>query len=419
MAKFEYKGIDASGATVSKTEEGTSIDEVSLKLMEMGISVLEIKPVASFGASDPTNLDKGGPANKKQSLLSSLFGSVSNKELKIFYVNLATLVSAGISLRSCVNALAEQAENPYFQTIMANISQSIEAGKPFSEAVAQHPKVFPGLFVNMLRAGEESGKLDEVLRRYAIYCEKQDKIVGKLKGAMIMPVILILVASGVVTGLLVYVFPTFMKLFAGKEDMLPGPTKLVMAISNFLQYNYLQLIGYGTLIVVAMKLILNSDIGWRVFCTIQMKAPLLGNLFRKSYIATFCQNMATMLKAGVASLRALKIAQDSISNVVMRDVVNEIYDSVERGSSFSAPMKKNSQLFPTMVTLMVNIGEESGTLNQMFEKISEYYEAETEEAINAFLTAIEPLITIVMGMVVCLIAMSMFLPLFDLGKTMK
>ena len=419
MPKFEYKGIDSSGVVVKKIEEGASIEDVSTKLMELGISILDIQPVATLGGKNMATLEKGGPALKKQGMLSSLFGGVSTKELKIFYVNLATLVAAGISLRACVNALADQTENPYFQTILANISQSIEAGKSFSDAVAVHPKIFPVLFVSMLRAGEESGKFDEVLRRYAIYCEKQEKILGKLKGAMVMPTILIVVATGVVIGLLTYVFPTFMKLFAGKEDRLPGPTKLVMGFSNFLQYNYLQLIGYTVGTLVALKIILSSNAGWRIFCSLQLKVPLFGNLFRKSYIANFCQNMATMLKAGVSSLRALQIAQNSISNVVMKDVVSEIYESVERGSSFSGPMIKNRQFFPSMVTLMVNIGEESGTLNQMFEKIAEYYEAETEAAIDAFLTAIEPMITIIMGILVCIIAMSMFLPLFDMNRIMK
>jgi len=418
MAKFEYKGIDASGAVIKKIEEGASIEDVSTKLMEMGVSILDIQPVAAIGGKNMA-LEKGGPALKKQGTFSALFGGVTTKELKIFYVNLATLVAAGISLRACVNALADQTENPYFQTILVNISQSIEAGKSFSDAVAVHPKIFPVLFVSMLRAGEESGKFDEVLRRYAIYCEKQEKIMGKLKGAMVMPVILVAVATIVVIGLLTYVFPTFMKLFTGKEDKLPAPTKIVMGVSNFLQNNYFQLIGYIVGTIVAMKIILNSNAGWRIFCYLQLNTPLLGNLFRKSYIANFCQNMATMLKAGVSSLRALQIAQNSITNVLMREIVDQIYESVERGSSFAGPMMKNRQFFPSMVTLMINIGEESGTLNQMFEKISEYYEAETDAAIDGFLTAIEPMITIVMGAFVCLIAMSMFLPLFDMNRIMK
>jgi len=368
MAKFEYKGIDASGAVIKKIEEGASIEDVSTKLMEMGVSILDIQPVAAIGGKNMA-LEKGGPALKKQGTFSALFGGVTTKELKIFYVNLATLVAAGISLRACVNALADQTENPYFQTILVNISQSIEAGKSFSDAVAVHPKIFPVLFVSMLRAGEESGKFDEVLRRYAIYCEKQEKIMGKLKGAMVMPVILVAVATIVVIGLLTYVFPTFMKLFTGKEDKLPAPTKIVMGVSNFLQNNYFQLIGYIVGTIVAMKIILNSNAGWRIFCYLQLNTPLLGNLFRKSYIANFCQNMATMLKAGVSSLRALQIAQNSITNVLMREIVDQIYESVERGSSFAGPMMKNRQFFPSMVTLMINIGEESGTLNQMFEKI--------------------------------------------------
>ena len=420
MAKFECNGIDASGAAFKRVEEGISLDEVTTRLINAGNSILDIQPVTSLAMGEGGSSGQSGAATEgKPGLLGSIFGGVKGKELQIFYVNLATLVSAGISLRACVNALADQAENPYFRYVLQNVSKSIEAGKPFSDAVALHPKVFPPLFVNLLRAGEESGQFEEILRRYAIYCEKQEKIVGKLKGAMIMPAILILVASGVVTGLLVYVFPTFMKLFAGKEDRLPAPTKLVMAISNFLQHHYVQLLGYGIGSMIVLKIALNTDVGWRFFCYLQLKAPLFGNLFRKSYIATFSQNMATMLRAGVSSLRSLKIAQETISNIVMKEVVNDIYESIERGSTFSAPMAKNAHFFPRMVTLMVNIGEESGTLTQMFEKISDYYESETEAAIDAFMPAIEPLITIVMGLIVCLIAMSMFLPLFDMGKLMK
>lgn len=416
MAKFECKGLDSSGAVFKRVEEGTTLEEVAQRLMNAGNSIDDIQPLSTISMSNDSSSAASGHSGEVKVWF---WQRVKGKDLQIFYVNLATLVSAGISLRACVNALAEQAEDPVFRKVLQGVSRSIEAGKPFSDAVALHPRVFPSLFVSLLRAGEESGQFEEILRRYAIYCEKKEKITGKLKGAMIMPCILIVVATLVVIGLLVYVFPTFMKLFAGKEDRLPTPTKIVMSISLFLQHNYASLVGYIVLIAGVIFAIYSTKIGKRLFCQVQLRSPLFGNLFRKSYIATFSQNMATMLRAGVSSLRSLKIAQDTITNVVMQEVVNDIYESIERGSTFSAPMAKNSQFFPRMVTLMVNIGEESGTLTQMFEKVSEYYEAETEAAIDAFMTAIEPLITVVMGLVVCFIALSMFLPLFDMGKLMK
>ncbi|MBF0407811.1 MAG: type II secretion system F family protein [Candidatus Riflebacteria bacterium] len=405
MPRYIYRGIDKSGNNVNAEESGSSEGEVIAKLVDAGMSVLSIQektPAKEFFAN--FKLPERG---------------VSNKELKYFYVNLAALIDSGCTLRSSIASLADQSDNPTMKKALTDINLSIGTGKSFSEAVQEHPKIFESLFVSLVKAGEEGGILDQILLKYADYSENQEKIRSRVKGALVLPAIVILAAIGVVIGLLTYVFPTFMQLFKGKEALLPAPTQWVMWVSDTLRFRYMSLIIYLSIIIGTIWSIIKTDSGWRTFCKFQLRVPLFGTLFKRVYVARFAHTLGSLLKGGVPALRALKISADTIPNVEVIDAILEIYRSVELGGSFSAPMAQNKHLFPTMVILMVSVGETTGKLDSMLEKIGSYFDAEVQEAVAAILTAIEPILTVFLGIAVLIIALSMFLPLFNINQILK
>lgn len=404
MPVFTYNGIDGTGKFVTGDEFGENQAEVVTKLTAAGVSVTSIGPKSAAGF----RLD-----------LMKFFRWVSSQELKFFYVNLATLIDAGCSLRASLASLADQADNPTFKSILTDLNSQIASGKSFSESLKAHPTVFTPLFTNLVKAGEEGGMLDQILLRYASYTENQEKTKSRIRGALVLPAMVTLVAVGVITGLLTYVFPTFMQLFKGKEDQLPGPTKMVMAISNFLLYQWPTLLGIIFLVIIATWLFLRTSFGWRLYSWIELHVPLFGTLFRKVYVARFAHTLGALVKGGVPALRALKIAGGTIPNDFVRDVIDQIHTSVERGGSFTAPMHLNKFLFPSMVTLMIHVGETTGKIDAMLNKVGEYFDAEVQETVGAILTAIEPILTVIMGVVVLTIALSMFLPLFNITKLLK
>ncbi|NCB40267.1 MAG: type II secretion system F family protein [Erysipelotrichia bacterium] len=404
MPRYVVEGVDSRGQPVFEEVSGSSESEVLGRLMSAGISVLSIKP-KGLAFSPFKFLER--------------FSWVSAKDLKLFYVNLATLIEAGCTLITSLSSLADQAENPTFRKVLLDVSNSVTNGRSFGEALQAHPRVFNQLFICLVKAGEEGGMLDKILLRYAIFSENQEGIKSRVRGAMVLPAIMVLVATGVIIGLLTYVFPTFMVLFKGRESMLPLPTKIVLAISDFLRYQYLTLSGIIIGVSIAFYFFVKSKRGWRIFCYWQLRLPLIGTLFKKAYVASFAHTLGALIKGGVPALRALKITAETIQNIEVSDVIGDIAQSVERGGTFSAPMQRHKYLFPTMVTLMVNVGESTGRIDQMLEKVGQYYDGEVQEAISAILTAIEPLMTVVMGVIVMTIAASMFLPMFDIARIMQ
>ena len=404
MPWFEYKGIDPTGKTIDGEEFGDNEAEVSARIMASGVSILEIRPKRGEGIF---------AAVKKR------FEWVSNHELKFLYVNLAALIEAGCTLRASISSLAEQAENPLLKRALTDINAAIATGKSFSEALRAHPHIFSPLFISLVKAGEEGGMLDQILKRYAAFTENQENIKSRVRGALVLPVITLTIAVGVVVGLLTYVFPTFMQLFKGRENLLPLPTKMVMSLSDFLRYQYITIFFILVGISIGMYFFLRWDRGWRIFCWFQLRVPLFGTVFRKAYISRFAYTLGSLLKGGVPALRALKITAETIPNTEVQHVIGTIQESVERGGTFSGPMQKQKFLFPAVVTLMISVGETTGKIDLMLDKVGQYFEQEVSEAIAAILTAIEPLMTVVLGTIVLTIAASMFLPLFNLNQVLR
>jgi type IV pilus assembly protein PilC len=416
MPWFVYTGINPHGHEIHGEEFGTSEGEITNRLHGNGISVIKIGP-------------KSNPLFAFD--IQKILNRVSRKELKFFYVNLSTLITSGCSLRASLASLGEQADNPYFGKVLNGITASIEAGKSFSESLKEFPDVFPPLFVHLIKAGEEGGMLDSILLRYAVLVEKQEKIQAKVRGALILPFMMIAVAFVVTMGLLVFVFPEFMKIFKGKEAHLPAPTKMVMTISGFFVDQYKMLFGQYGMSTLVFRLGLVGLIGYgiyrvfqtpgghRLWCNVQLRLPLFGNLFRKAFVASLTRTLGALLKGGVPALSALKITKGTMGNIVVQESIQKISDSVEKGGTFADPMYQNRFLFPKMVVLMIQVGETSGKTDEMLEKVSDYYDAEVDEAISAMISAIEPMLTVFMGGLVLFIASSLFLPLFNLSKMMR
>ncbi|MBI3039141.1 type II secretion system F family protein [bacterium] len=405
MPTFKFKGLDSQGTLVTGTEFANSQQEIAGRLMAKGLSILELNEVRK----SPLELE----------FFTKIFQRVSRKELKFFYVNLATLINSGCTLRASITALAEQTENQFFGKALLKINSDIASGSSFSDAVSRHPKIFSQLFIHLVKAGEEGGMLDDILLRYAAYEENQEKIRSRVRGALVLPAIMVMVAIGVVVALLTYVFPKFMELFKGREQLLPLPTKIVMGVSNFLRNQWYLAIILTISSAVIIYLVLQTKIGYRYFSRLQLWAPLFGELFRKTFVSRFARTLAALSKGGVPTLRALKIVMDIIPNVSVKNAVNEIYINVEKGGNYSDPMQKNKALFPSMVTLMMRVGETTGNIDHMLNKISDYYDAEVEAVVAAIIATIEPIMTVIMGGVVLIISLSMFLPLFDIGKLLK
>lgn len=403
MPVYTYKAIDHTGQVVEAEENGESAESLIKKLSGMRLSVIDIKQKKKLSGF-----------NFK---LGSLFERVSGHELKYFYVNLATLINSGCTLKTSIAALSEQSDNKYFQRVLLDIDRDITSGKAMSESIAKHPRVFDQLFITLVKSGEEGGMLDQILLRYASYIENQEKIKSRIRGAMILPAIISVVAVGVVIGLLTYVFPTFMQMFAGKEHLLPAPTKFVIWVSDTLRYGYHWIFAAIFSFVMMAYMILQTKLGWRWFCIAQLHIPLFGRLFRKVYLARFAQTLGALIKSGVPTLRAISTTGETIPNVIVTDALKVISSCVERGGTLTSEMTRYPLLFPNMVILMISVGESTGTIDTMLEKVGGYFEAEVQEAISALLSAIEPIMTVIMGVVVLVLALSMFLPLFDIGKT--
>ncbi|MBF0501917.1 MAG: type II secretion system F family protein [Candidatus Riflebacteria bacterium] len=403
MVLFVYQGVDQAGKPVSGEEFGETQAVVITNLQGKGISVIEIRAqVASHEFS-----------------LGKLFRHVSSKEMRFFYNNFATLINAGIALRSGLFALSEQIENVYFADVLRQMASSIERGKSFSESLAIFPNLFSPLFIALVKAGEEGGMLDSILLQYAAYADSQDKIKSRVAGALVLPGIVSMVAVIVVVALLTFVFPTFMELFKDKPQLLPAPTKWVMACSVFLRYHYLQLLGCILLFIICLYNILKTKGGWVAFCKIQLKLPLLGNLFRRMYLARFSHTLSALLKGSVPIIRALDLTIGIIPNVLIANAIMRIRESVEKGGGFALPMSMEKDIFPSMVILMVHVGETTGNFDKMLEKVGLYYDEEVNDAINIILTSIEPIMTVLIGGVVLIISMAMFLPMFNLTQAMR
>ena len=413
MAKFKYTAIDANGKQKTGTVEAASQDEASAKLSASGLMPTKI---VDAGGRSPTRAasPKGGKKSKK----SGGFGKViKGEELTTFTRQLATLLDAGLPLLRALEVMIRQEKNGRFQAVLEQIADQVKSGNSFSDGLSQHPKIFDRLYVNMVRAGEAGGVLDVVLSRLAGFMEKALKTKKKVKAAMVYPVVVVGVAVSIVALLMVVVVPKFQTIF---DDMLegaalPGPTQLVVGISNFMRENIVLTIIILVVGFIGSKFFLKTPIGSKMFNWLSINTPKVGDLVRKVNIARITRTFGTLLSSGVPILQSITITKDITGNKFYEDALSRIHDAVRDGESLAKPMERES-VFPNMVTSMVDVGEETGELAEMLNRVADNYDEDVDNAVAGITSIIEPVMIVFLAVVVGFIVIALFLPIVEIIK---
>ncbi|MCX6829183.1 MAG: type II secretion system F family protein [candidate division Zixibacteria bacterium] len=397
MPEFEYKGKTLAGAAVQGELSAGSREEQERALRQNRILVASIR--------------------KKPAELKIKLGSGIKKfDISRFSRQFATMIGAGLPMVQCLEILSTQMESKELCRIINEVKESVQGGSTLSEALSRHPKVFDHLYTNMVEAGEMGGALDTILVRLAVYREKADSLIRKVKGAMVYPTVICVVAVVVTIAMLTFIVPTFAKMFGGLGAELPKPTLVILAISNFLQKYFLHLFLGSIGAVVGFIYWVRTETGRALFDAFLIKAPIFGNLVRKSSVARFTRTLGTLLSSGVSILDALEITARTAGNVVIANAIKKSVLSIAQGDTITAPLKETG-VFPPMVTQMISVGEKTGGLDDMLQKIADFYDEEVDAAVSALTSMIEPLIIVVMGIVIGGILIAMYLPMFDIvGK---
>jgi len=399
MPVFTYRGTNRSGNSVAGEMNATNKSEAQSLLRRQQITTTKMS-------------EKGKEFN-----LPTFGSGVKAKELAVFTRQFSVMIDAGLPLVQCLEILASQQENKTFQKVLTGTRASVEGGSTLSAAMKQYPKVFDPLYSNMVEAGETGGILDTILQRLSSYIEKNVKLQAAVKSALIYPVGVLTVAGAVITLLLWKVVPIFATLFTGLGVDLPLPTKIVIALSHFIGSIFGLLIVVGLVAsIVGLKIWYGTPQGRFVLDTVILKLPILGNVMRKIAVARFTRTLGTLISSGVPILESLDITAKTSGNAVVERALFKVRKALEEGKSLTEPLKE-SGVFPGMVTQMIAVGEQTGAMDAMLQKIADFYEDEVDAAVKDLLTALEPIMIVFLGVVVGGVVISMYLPLFSLiGK---
>jgi type IV pilus assembly protein PilC len=395
MASFEWKGRDRAGRPQSGVLVAENKDAVLAVLRRQQIVPIAVK-------------EKG-----KEIALPKVRGGVSDKAVAIFTRQFSVMIDAGLPLVQCLQILGEQQDNKAFQRIILQVREDVETGSNLANALKKHPQAFSDLYVNMVAAGEAGGILDTILQRLATYIEKAARLKAQVKSAMIYPVTVIAIAALVVYIILWKVIPVFGSLFESLGADLPLPTRIVVAMSKFVGRYWWLIILLVAAAVYAVKKYYGTEQGKFNIDRIMLKAPILGMVLRKIAVARFCRTLGTLLSAGVPVLESLEITARTSGNAVMEKAILEVRKQVEEGKAIAEPLKATNQ-FPPMVVQMISVGEATGAMDTMLNKIAEFYEAEVDEAVAGMMKLIEPVMILFLGVVIGGIVIAMYLPMFSL-----
>jgi type IV pilus assembly protein PilC len=399
MPVFTYRGVNRAGTTVTGERTATSKAELQNLLRREQINVSKLS-------------EKG-----KEFAIPTFGGGVTSKELAVFTRQFSVMIDAGLPLVQCLEILAGQQENKTFQKILTGVRSSVEGGATLSSSMKQYEKVFDALYFNMVEAGETGGILDTILQRLSSYIEKNVKLKRAVKSAMIYPVSVLGIAAAVIALLLWKVVPIFVTLFQGLGADLPLPTRIVIALSNFVGswYGFL-ILAFFVGSIIFLKVWHGTPQGRLAIDAAILKIPVLGMLMRKIAVARFTRTLGTLISSGVPILEGLDITARTSGNAVVERAIMKTRKAVEAGRSLVDPLKE-TEVFPGMVTQMIAVGEQTGAMDAMLQKIADFYEDEVDAAVKDLLTALEPVMIVVLGLVVGGIVISMYLPLFSLiGK---
>jgi type IV pilus assembly protein PilC len=328
------------------------------------------------------------------------------------------MLNSGLSVISSLDILQKQNENKRLSEVIGRVSRSVEAGESFSQALAKHPRVFPNLFVSMVKAGEAGGGLDEILNRYAEFAETQADLQRKIREALYYPIILIVAATGVIVFIATVLIPKFVEIFNRAEISLPLPTIILYGIGTAIRQFWYVIILSGVLIVLGLRRYLKTETGKLIFDKVSLKLPILGPIVRKSCISRFARTLSTLIGSGVPILESLDIVTDVVNNRILGRVIRQMRQSVEKGERLTASLKVNEE-FPPDTVKMISVGEESGNLEKMLNKISDFYDRATGYSIKKLVASLEPILLLVMGAVVAFTMASMLLPIFNMVKLLR
>lgn len=416
MANFKYSARDASGNKVEGAIAAKTEQEAIAEIRKRGLSILNIAA-------------SGGGGGESQGLLSSDFfsGKVSAKNAKasetdliLFTRQLATMVGAGIPLLECMEILADQVDNQGFQAVLTEAIADIRGGVDFSSALEKFsPRTFPEIYVNMIKAGEVSGQLDEILIRLAEYQEAAAALKAKIKSAMTYPIISLIMIFGIVIFLLVFIIPKFKAIFESLNIDLPLPTVILLAVAQFASEEWMIWVSVLTAAIVSFSIYRKTPFGRRQLDWLSLHLPVFGPLFKKVAISRFARTFATLIQSGVPILGALEIVASTAGNKVIEDIVNEASESVRQGDNLATPLANSPGIFPPMVTKMIAIGEKSGALEQLLQKISEFYDQQVETTVDQLTSLIEPLMIATMGVLVGGMVLAIFLPIFKIQEALQ
>ena len=401
MPTFAYSGRTRQGQNVTGERVAETIDAAIAALRREQIQVTRIDP-AKAAAKAEAKLKTGMKGPKAPS-----------KNLAIFTRQFSVMIDAGLPLVQCLDILGKQEPDKGFSSVILQVRSDVESGAALADAMKKHPRAFDALYSNMIAAGGAGGILDTILKRLAVYIEKNVKLKGQVQSAMIYPIAVIVIATVVVAAILWKVIPTFAQLFAGLGAQLPLPTRVVIAASN-------NLVSYGPFIAVglggvgyALKQYYGTTNGRYQIDALVLKMPILGMIMRKIAVARFCRTLSTLLSSGVPILDGLDITARTAGNAVVEEAIQKTRTSIERGETVSGPLRETN-VFPSMVVQMINVGETTGALDAMLSKIADFYEEEVDTAVAGLLTLMEPIMIAVLGGVVGGIVIAMYMPIFDL-----
>ncbi len=397
MPVFAFSGRTRRGQTVSGEMEAPTREAVVTQLRRQQILATSIKP----------------KARDIEMQIPGFGGKVTDRDVAVVTRQLATMIDAGLPLVQCLDILGQQQGNKVFKKTLQEIRQDVEGGATFSAALRRHPKIFGALFTNMVEAGEAGGILDSILNRLAVYIEKAMALRKRIKTAMFYPATIVSVAVVVVVFLLIYVIPTFQQLFAGFGATLPLPTLIVLALSRFVRAYLLYIGGGFVLLVVGLRLAYQTEGGQRSIDGFLLKLPIFGPLIRKVAVAKFTRTLGTLVSSGVAILDGLDITAKTAGNKVVEDAVFKARTTIAQGKTIAEPLAA-SGVFPPMVVQMISVGEQTGALDRMLNKIADFYDEEVDAAVAALTSMLEPLLVIFLGVIIGGVVIAMYLPIFKL-----
>ncbi|MCK6548473.1 type II secretion system F family protein [Myxococcota bacterium] len=399
MPVFIWEGRTRQGEARAGTMEAASADVVIERLKAQQIQASRVK--------------------KKPVEIHIKIGSgVQPKEVVIFTRQFATMIDAGLPLVQCLEILGSQQANVHFQKTIMTVKADVESGSTLADALGKHNKVFDDLYVNLVAAGEVGGILDTILNRLAVYMEKNLKLIRQVKGAMVYPTITLVVAGGVTAVLLIFVIPVFEKMFKDFGGALPAPTQFVIDLSNGLRANALVTVISLTVLYFVFRAIGKTPKGRLFYDNLLLKAPVLGPVFRKVAVAKFTRTLGTMISSGVPILDALQITARSSGNKVVENAIMYTRERISEGRTMADPLSETG-VFPPMVVQMIAVGESTGAMDAMLQKIADFYEEEVDAAVAALTAMLEPLMMVVLGVLLGGLIIAMYLPIFELADNIK